>query len=54
MSNITIAGASPNVTSSARESSCTPSGDVCLSSRAAKPSRKSKIAAAIINQNAVS
>lgn len=47
-----IAGATPKLTISAKESSCTPNSERALSRRATQPSNKSKIAARIINQAA--
>ncbi len=53
MQNNASAGASPNDTMSASESSCKPMGDAQPSNRAANPSKKSHTAAATTSQNAV-
>ncbi len=53
MQNNASAGASPNDTMSASESSCKPIGDAEPSKRAANPSKKSHTAAATTSQNAV-
>jgi hypothetical protein len=52
--NITVAGARPNVISSAKESICTPRGDDTLNKRATIPSKKSNTAPNTINSIALS
>lgn len=52
--NKTNPGTTPNVTISARESSCLPNSELALTSRATKPSKKSRMPATTTNNAAVS